>query len=269
MASLRGTTINSRADSLASTVRRPQSPDGSNPRSPPRTAPPLPTPRAFLSPKKPPAAIRLERREKDRTTNSHRHSREVTQFPAESGPSRMTYSSSEFGMSPEPVPLSIDATLSRAPNEDRFRHSNDHYNEPNPRRSITDNSTPPQTPRGGLSSDHLMINGRSIEKPNSQPPQVSLKRRSRPPRRVRNWKKLNNPQTTFICGGRLMTGGDSPLSVILSVLVIFSLTGVWLATTGSWLWVDGQKYGLPKGAGIAIVVIFALVRPKSYIADAP
>lgn len=53
-----------------------------------------------------------------------------------------------------------------------------------------------------------------------------------------------------------MTGGDSLLSVGLSVVLMLGMTGVWLGTTGSWLWKHGSEYGIAKGGGVAVVIIF-------------
>lgn len=72
----------------------------------------------------------------------------------------------------------------------------------------------------------------------------------------RKYQALENKSTTFFCGGRLMTGGDSPLSFIISVVIILGLSGVWIGTTGVWLWQHGHEYGLASGGGIAIVIIF-------------
>ena len=81
------------------------------------------------------------------------------------------------------------------------------------------------------------------------------------PQRVRRYTKFDNPQTTWFCGGYLMTGGDSLLSVALAIVVMFGLTGVWLGTTGVWLWKHGSKYGLVKGGGIVVVIILVSVIP--------
>ncbi len=56
-----------------------------------------------------------------------------------------------------------------------------------------------------------------------------------------------------------MTGGDSLISVSLALVVLFGLTGVWLGTTGAWLWKHGSEYGFARGGGIAIVIILVLV----------
>jgi palmitoyltransferase ZDHHC9/14/18 len=75
--------------------------------------------------------------------------------------------------------------------------------------------------------------------------------------RQRKYKALENKNTTFLLGGRLMTGGDSPLSFMISLVILFGISGCWVGTTGVWLWKHGTEYGLPKGGGIAIVIVFA------------
>lgn len=54
----------------------------------------------------------------------------------------------------------------------------------------------------------------------------------------------------------MMTGGDNPVSVITTLVIILGLSGVWVGTTGVWLWQYGTEYGLAKGGGIAVVIIF-------------
>ena len=51
-----------------------------------------------------------------------------------------------------------------------------------------------------------------------------------------------------------MTGGDAPWSILMTVTIILGLAGVWIGTTGVWLWKDGSRYGLGRG-GIAIVIV--------------
>lgn len=72
----------------------------------------------------------------------------------------------------------------------------------------------------------------------------------------RNYQQMEDRGSTFLCGGRLMTGGGPPASFLLSIVLHFGVSGVWLGTTGAWLCRHGNQYGLAKGGGIAIVVIF-------------
>jgi palmitoyltransferase ZDHHC9/14/18 len=52
-----------------------------------------------------------------------------------------------------------------------------------------------------------------------------------------------------------MTGGDNWWSFVLTLLVILGMFGVWLGTTGVWLWRHGSEYGLATGGGVAVVII--------------
>lgn len=74
--------------------------------------------------------------------------------------------------------------------------------------------------------------------------------------RIRKHKRIDNPLTTWFCGGHMMTGGDSIWSMGLILLLLFGITGVWLGTTGVWLWIHGREYGLAKGADVGIVIVF-------------
>jgi hypothetical protein len=72
----------------------------------------------------------------------------------------------------------------------------------------------------------------------------------------RNYQFLPPSGITFLLHGRFMTGGDSPLPLFASVLLICGVGGCWLGTTGVWLWREGRRYGLGSG-GIAVVFVFA------------
>jgi len=103
--------------------------------------------------------------------------------------------------------------------------------------------------------EHL-VNGKGFEKPIGRISPSKFPRDAQTAKRRRKYTILENPQTTWFCGGHLMTGGDSLVSVGMSVTVLLGLSGVWLGTTGVWLWVHGKEYGLAKGGGVAIVIIF-------------
>lgn len=109
------------------------------------------------------------------------------------------------------------------------------------------------------SSDHLVDvkalalgekRKRTSDRPQSMPAQTVS--------RQRKYQVFAGGDTnvTFFCGGRLMTGGDSPLSFIVSVILHLGVSGVWLGTTGVWLCTEGNNYGLAKGGGIAITAVF-------------
>jgi palmitoyltransferase ZDHHC9/14/18 len=74
--------------------------------------------------------------------------------------------------------------------------------------------------------------------------------------RYRRHEKFENPLQTWWCGGYLMSGGDNLWSFALALVVFLGITGVWIGTTGAWLWVHGAEYGLAKGGGVGIVVVF-------------
>ena len=86
------------------------------------------------------------------------------------------------------------------------------------------------------------------------------------PKRWRKYKNLDNPSVTFFLGGKLMTGGDSLISLALTLIIILGLTGIWVGTTGWWLVVHGPEYGLARGAGVGIIVVFVSVVHTSSVA---
>jgi len=213
------------------------------PKSPQRMAAPLPTPRAFLTPKKPAAAIRHEQQLKHPQSSAGIPSSVSDGSFAETAPSRLTQRSADYGFSPEPV--SLDAIVAGGQSEDRFIRPS--RTEQSFQQSVTDVSTPRHMPRD-LSSDNLM-HTRQSEKTFVQ---LSQKRQAS---RTKKWKKLDNPQSTWFAGGRLMTGGDNWWSILLTLVIILGLMGVWLGTTGVWIWRRGSEYGLATGGGIAVVIV--------------
>jgi len=172
---------------------------------------------------------------------------------------------------PSRDPLGIQAALSM----DLIGEIDDIHESPKPAKSLrrsptVASTTPTRNLPIGDSSDNLMYPERHsnstqpnrltdvLEKEND----VGPRRRSSKVRvdqggagRVRKYKMFENPQTTFFCGGRMMTGGDSVISLILTAVIMLALTGVWLGTTGVWLWVHGKEYGLVKGGGVGIVIV--------------
>jgi hypothetical protein len=71
----------------------------------------------------------------------------------------------------------------------------------------------------------------------------------------RNYTFLPPSGVSFFLKGHAMTGGDSPLPLLASVLLVCGVSGCWIATTGVWLWRDGERYDLGSG-GIAVVIVF-------------
>lgn len=230
------------------------SPDGSSlPKSPPRSSVPLPTPRGFFSPKKPAAAVRLEHKERERAAQAKLSESDAARSRLPDGQSSLAHISN---VNREAGPLGIEAMLAGGPGEE---HPPDPGWDRSLSHSVTDSATLPHPDGHDMSSDHLV--NRVEEKSNgaAKPPTGRTGPSSRSPKRLRRYTKFENPQTTWFCGGYLMTGGDSLISVSLALVVLFGLTGVWLGTTGAWLWKHGSEYGFARGGGIAIVIILVLV----------
>ncbi|KAG0705063.1 DHHC palmitoyltransferase-domain-containing protein [Suillus ampliporus] len=115
-----------------------------------------------------------------------------------------------------------------------------------PHNGSVDHFSPPPHPRRKLSSSPPLIHiARSDSQsfsptPNhvfiSVPPDshIPLSAMPRvPPRRV---YQRHPSQNRFFCGGRLLTGGDSPWAFIASLTLVFGLSGVWFGTTCVWYW---------------------------------
>jgi palmitoyltransferase ZDHHC9/14/18 len=229
---------------------------------------------------KPASAMRLEKREKEAAL------RESIQL-APSAPIEVEgYSVPETRTSYRPSRQSQQPRDLRSPSPDFVTddilsapvgHPAPWEQDPTHTQSITDTSSPPRRHLPELSSDHLVnyptVNSMSFGHRDStladlrahaqdSPDLVAVKPQTgeqpgqKPQGRIRKYQKFDNDQTTFFARGKLMTGGDNPWSMIMTLVILFGLTGVWVGTTGVWLWVDGERYGLNKGAGIAIVVVF-------------
>jgi hypothetical protein len=81
-----------------------------------------------------------------------------------------------------------------------------------------------------------------------------------PARRTRNYVHLNAlplQSTRYYLSGLVQTGGDSPLPLIGSVILVLGLGGLWLGSTGVWIWRDGLGGGGAGAGGKAAVIIFA------------
>jgi hypothetical protein len=77
---------------------------------------------------------------------------------------------------------------------------------------------------------------------------------------VRKYKRLQAQplqSTTYFLQGRLITGGDSILPLIGSFVLVLGIGGLWLGTTGVWVWKDGLGGGGAGRGGKAAVIIFA------------
>lgn len=227
------------------------------PKSSSRSTVPIPTPRGFLAPKKPAAALRLEQKERAaaqaRERQSERDKDTATAFPSE-----LTHESPEEDEGPT-EPFGIVSVLAAGPVEE---HTPDRSWDRSHRHGVTDTSTLPQSHFTDISPDDLVNGGPKLNGGREENPigHATVSHPSTPNRstrtRVRKYTKFENPQTTWLCAGCLVTGGDSLFSVTFALTVLLGLAGVWLGTTGAWLWVHGREYGLAKGGGVAIVIIF-------------
>ena len=65
----------------------------------------------------------------------------------------------------------------------------------------------------------------------------------------RNWQE-HPSRNTFFFGGRLLTGGDSPLAFLFSISVVLAIGGVWFGTTAVWWW----KYKSPAVAAVGAYI---------------
>ncbi|WVQ80763.1 hypothetical protein IAT38_002868 [Cryptococcus sp. DSM 104549] len=334
---LTGSKSRARSNSHISSQSRSATPSGAlSPTSPKRNPVPLPTPKGFLSPKKPAAALKLEQRGryvsgKDSERGggeSHRRTSIQTESaydPFASGaPSRLTHRTSNdmsMGtMSPDRGVMSLDAALSISGTEAGdggdapfanimgAKINGDVPNGPGGgggggagaigidtgtgfrpsgwdrslRHSLTTASSPPRTHPLELSSDDLVRRdgADNLTSAGSYPTEKSRNsfQRLRPgPRRgsshgkskssskstakSRGVKKYEayakaNPLTTYVFGGRVVVGGDTWYSIVACLGVLLAVSGVWLGTTGAWMWVHGAEYGLAKGGGVAVTIIF-------------
>ncbi|KAG1756430.1 DHHC palmitoyltransferase-domain-containing protein [Suillus paluster] len=60
-------------------------------------------------------------------------------------------------------------------------------------------------------------------------------------------------QNRFFCGGRLLTGGDSPWAFIASLTLVFGLSGVWFGTTCVWYWHNESPAVAAVGAYMSLL----------------
>ena len=70
----------------------------------------------------------------------------------------------------------------------------------------------------------------------------------------------------FLLRGRLLTGGDSPMAFIASLIVVFGITAVWFSTTCVWWWRNESPAVAAVGAYMCLLTIssmFATVRSLS------
>ncbi|WVW83945.1 hypothetical protein I302_105968 [Kwoniella bestiolae CBS 10118] len=299
--------------------------------SPPRTSAPLPTPKGFLSPRKPNLAIRLEKKERtsssssnfrtafhnnphgesrnhdiDKYSNSNIElisSRSISPLQEESEDTHRAEQYNTFG---ETGLALSDAGSEKPINQKTSNLSLSFENQENSAqnklnttgrdksigRSITEMSTPPRTATSELSSDELVNNRNSdLEKGvggvDNSPKSSKKSHKSKPKLRSkaslgrnnnetegrprRKYESFENPLTTFFWNGKLMTGGDNWWSILMVTVMLLGLSGVWIGTTGAWMWVHGREYGMVKGGGVAVTIIFVYlfgITASSLIASA-
>ncbi|KAG1891357.1 DHHC palmitoyltransferase-domain-containing protein [Suillus subluteus] len=63
----------------------------------------------------------------------------------------------------------------------------------------------------------------------------------------------------FFCGGRLLTGGDSPWAFIASLTLVFGLSGVWFGTTCVWYWHNASPAVAAVGAYMTLLTISCML----------
>lgn len=75
--------------------------------------------------------------------------------------------------------------------------------------------------------------------------------------------EVHPSRNRFFLSGRILTGGDSPMAFIASLMVVFGITGVWFATTCVWWWINESPAVAAVGAYMCLLTIssmFATVR---------
>ncbi|KAE8537849.1 hypothetical protein D1P53_005910 [Cryptococcus gattii VGV] len=134
------------------------------------------------------------------------------------------------------------------------------------RRSLATASSPPRPAPMVLSSDNL-VRREAEEKPSLTDfkrqshfrttfERIRHQNNSSKPNRQRKYISFENPLSTFILGGHVLIGGDTWYSMTLVLVLLLGISGVWLGTTGVWMWLHGTEYGLGKGGGIAATIVF-------------
>ena len=233
----------------------PQSHTTSSAMSPTRNTAPLPTPKGFYSPQKPAAALRLEQKEK--RDIARRRASETAMLSALAESTSTSTHGFNTNTSKE---QSHDQDCDRS-----YRNSDQSMSVELPGQS-EENRYPPPGPIGNSlihvashpqssqrSSDDLVHRRFDKEKPSAELPLHSKPAKKE---RERRYKSFENPLTTFFLNGYMVTGGDDWYSAILALILLFGMAGVWLGTTGVWMWIHGSEYGLAKGGGIAVTVVF-------------
>jgi len=244
-------------------MSRPMSPQSqtqsSNAMSPNRTAAPLPTPKGFYSPMKPAAAIRVEQKEK----------RDLARRQAEAGAGGVTLMSALAESTyTNGHSTSRDQSQDQPRPDQAYQWDSDHSVSMELPRQSAETRYPPPVPIGTslteiVSHPHTsqrssedLVNRRMDKDKEKASADLPLHRKQETTKRERRYKSFENPLTTFFLNGHMVTGGDAWYSAILAMVLLLGMAGVWLGTTGVWMWRHGSEYGLAKGGGIAVTIVF-------------
>ncbi|KAI9639773.1 DHHC palmitoyltransferase-domain-containing protein [Dioszegia hungarica] len=261
-----------------------------------RSAVPLPLYRGFLSPKKPKAAIRLEQRQREASASREQHPQGEEEEAAEGGDAGLVGMESgriseeargSLPSQPEGEPEDLPHTASTSDGRPNG-HASSGFPEPiygrppNIRHSLAEQSSQHAT-HAEYSSDDLVptrhnqypSSGTYVDEEKGHGHAHPRHAKLSPPRRPsyhergssrrssrnlerpqRRYQLFENPLSTFLFKGHAMTGGDNLYSVGLVLVLLFGITGVWFGTTGVWYWRYAGEYGMAKGGGVAIDIIF-------------
>lgn len=63
----------------------------------------------------------------------------------------------------------------------------------------------------------------------------------------------------FFCGGRMLTGGDSPWAFIASLTLVCGLSGVWFGTTCVWYWHNESPAVAAVGAYMSLLTVSCML----------
>ncbi|KAH7889629.1 DHHC palmitoyltransferase-domain-containing protein [Phlebopus sp. FC_14] len=111
-----------------------------------------------------------------------------------------------------------------------------------------------QIPSSGPSSsptpNHVFISGT----PKTTPP-LSAIPVSPSKRRYQQHPSRNR----FLCGGRLLTGGDSPWAFIASLILVCAISGIWFGTTCVWWWHNESPAVAAVGAYMCLLTVSTML----------
>ncbi|KAL4077327.1 DHHC palmitoyltransferase-domain-containing protein [Scleroderma yunnanense] len=90
--------------------------------------------------------------------------------------------------------------------------------------------------------------------PKTKPPLYAI------PSHPRKRKYQQHPsRNRFFCGGRLITGGDSPWAFLASLAVVFAITGVWFGDTCVWWWHNKSPVVAAVGAYMCLLTVSTML----------